>query len=666
MEKSNLKIEETEDKIIDEQKDIGEIFENLEKSEKIQEVETEQKTIKEKNEERKEEVKEKRQEKNIKSSNKKTIIRLAIVGIILLLAIIVFSTIFAIININNNNIVSGVKIKGIDVSGLSRDEAKSKIEMIYNDKKERDILLKYEDYDTTINSELLEVDYKIEKAIDEAISIGKDGNIFINNYNILFALTGKKDINVDMTMNEEIAKQTIEDIGTNIPGAVTEPDYYIENDKLIITKGKEGKKINAEELLEKIKNNLDDVTSNENYIEIPVVNKVPEEIDIDKIHEEIYKEVQDAYYTKDPFTIYPEVEGVDFNVDEAKKILEEDKEQYEIQLTITKPKVTTSQIGSEAFPDLLATYSTNYDGGNIDRTTNLKIACQKINDKVVLPDEIFSYNKALGERTAAAGYKNAKVYENGQVVDGIGGGICQISSTLYNSVLMANMEATERRNHMFVTSYTPAGRDATVVYGITDFKFKNTRKSAIKIKASCSNGVATVSIYGIKEENEYKVSFNTKTISTIPFTVKYVDDNTLTAGTEKVRQKGANGLITETYIVKSLNGKVVSSKLLSKDTYSAMQKIVLKGTKGATTKTNNNTNNTNNNSSNNNSNNGNSNNGTNNNGTTNNNNNKQNDNDNKEQNNNQQDKNQQDGNQQDKDKQQENKKTETTGNTSQL
>lgn len=665
MEKSNLKIEETEDKIIDEPKEKEEIFENVEKIEDIEnikDVEIEPKDIEEKNEEIKEEIK----EKNTKNNNKKTIIRLAIVGVILLVAIIVFSTIFAIININNNNIVSGVKIKGIDVSGLSRDEAKSKIEMIYNDKKERDILLKYEDYYTTINSELLEVDYKIEKAIDEAISIGKDGNIFINNYNILFALIGKKDINVDMTINEEIAKQTIEDIGTNIPGAVTEPDYYIENDKLIVTKGKEGKKVNAEELLEKIKHNLDDVTSNENYIEIPVVNKVPEEIDIDKIHEEIYKEVQDAYYTKDPFTIHPEVEGVDFNVDEAKKILEEDKEQYEIQLTITKPKVTTSQIGSEAFPDLLATYSTNYDGGNIDRSTNLKIACQKINDKVVLPDEIFSYNKALGERTAAAGYKNAKVYENGQVVDGIGGGICQISSTLYNSVLMANMEATERRNHMFVTSYTPAGRDATVVYGITDFKFKNTRKSAIKIKASCSNGVATVSIYGIKEENEYKVSFNTKTISTIPFTVKYVDDNTLAAGTEKVSQKGANGLITETYIVKSLNGKVVSSKLLSKDTYSAMQKIVLKGTKGATTKTNNNTNNTNNNSSNNNSNNGNSNNGTNNNGATNNNNNKQNGNENKEQNNNQQDKKQQDGNQQDKDKQEENKKTETTGNTSQL
>ena len=177
----------------------------------------------------------------------------------------------------------------------------------------------------------------------------------------------------------------------------------------------------------------------------------------------------------------------------------------------------------------------------------------------------------------------AKVYENGEVVDGIGGGICQISSTLYNSVLMANLDIVERKNHQFVTSYTPAGRDATVVYGMTDFKFKNTRKYAIKIKASASNGVATVSIYGIKEENEYTVSFSTRTVSTIPFTVKYVDDNTLAVGTEKVKQKGANGIITETYITKSLNGKVVSTKLLSKDTYNAMQRIILRGTKGAAT-----------------------------------------------------------------------------------
>ena len=547
MEKSNLKTRE------------------FEKNEKITEENQKEESVK----------------KTVKNTKKNVLIASAVILIILVL--LALSVVFAIMNINNNNIVKGVKIEGIDVSGLSREDAKSKIESIYQDKKEKEITLKYNDYETTLSPQLLEVNYDIDKGIEEAVSIGKSDNICINNFNIVKAMLGKNNIKIDMTINEDVAKQNIEEISANIPGAVTEPSYYIENDKLIITKGKEGIKVDNDKLIEKIKELLKDINTAQEYIEIPVTEKKPEEIDIDKIHEEVYKEVQDAYYTKDPFTIHPEVEGVDFNVEEAKEQLKEDKEQYEIQLTITKPKVTTAQIGSEAFPDLLATYSTRYDGGDRDRTTNLRIACQKINEKVVLPGETFSYNQTLGVRSTATGYKNAKVYENGEVVDGIGGGICQISSTLYNSVLMANLDIVERKNHQFVTSYTPAGRDATVVYGMTDFKFKNTRKYAIKIKASASNGVATVSIYGIKEENEYTVSFSTRTVSTIPFTVKYVDDNTLAVGTEKVKQKGANGIITETYITKSLNGKVVSTKLLSKDTYNAMQRIILRGTKGAAT-----------------------------------------------------------------------------------
>lgn len=580
MGKSNLKWEDLETKISDTSKEKVNLYEDEEKIQNIEEIE----------------------QKNKKIKNKKKIILPIIIAFIIFLITIIFSTVFALININNNNIISGVKIEGIDVSGLSKEEAKSKIDLIYKEKKQKDILLKYEDYDITVNAELVEANYDIESAIEEAISIGKNSNnIIINNYSILFALIGQKDINIQMTINEEIINKTIEDIETNLPGAVIEPDYYIENEKLIITKGKDGLKVDSESLIEKIKNNLEDINSNQEYIEIPVIEKVAEKIDIEKIYKEVYKEVKDAYYTKDPFTIHPEVQGVDFNLEEAKALLQEEKEKYEITLTITKPKITTSQIGSEAFPDLLATYSTRYDASDKDRTTNLRLACQKINDKVVLQGETFSYNKALGERTTKAGYKNAKVYENGQVVDGIGGGICQISSTLYNAVLMSNLEVTERRNHQFVTSYTPAGRDATVVYGLTDFKFKNTRTYAIKIKASISNGIARVSIYGIKEEKEYAVSFSTKTISTIPYTVKYVDDNTLATGIEKVQQKGANGFITETYIIKSLNGKVVSSKLLSKDTYNAMQRIILRGTKGATTDTNTNIeNNTNTNVSNNN------------------------------------------------------------------
>lgn len=532
--------------------------------------ETEEETIKKK--------RRKRKKINIKKiGENKTL--LATIIFIIILVIMIFSVIFAILNINNNNILNGVKIEGIDVSGLSREEAKAKIETVYNAKKEEDIILKYNDFETTISQDILETNYDLDKAINEAISLGKDGNIITNNYNILFALLGKKNIKVDMSINEEQIKDEIENIQTNIPGTIIEPDYYVENDKLIITPGQEGIKISVDNLINRIKNTLKTSSSNQQYIEIPMDNVWPDKIDIEKIHDEIYKEVQDAYLTENPITIHPEVEGIDFDIEEAKKILENDSEQYEIPLKITKPNVTMEQIGAEAFPNKISFYSTRYDGGDVNRSTNLELACEKINDVIVLPGETFSYNKTLGERSKAAGYKTAKVYENGEVVDGIGGGICQISSTVYNAVLKANLEIVERRNHQFITSYVEEGRDATVAYGVTDFKFKNSRKYAIKIKASASNGVATIEIFGIKEEVEYQISFDTKTISTIPYTVKYIDDNTLKTGTEVVKQKGANGIVTETYLIKSLNGQVVSNTLLSKDTYSAMQRIVLRGTK---------------------------------------------------------------------------------------
>lgn len=568
----------------EEQKEIKDLPEpkdnNIEKEEKEEKEEKKFEQTRKKDRKTKKEREEMEEEIKPKKRGKKIAILL---GSIIILALF-FSTIFALVNMNNQKMMSGITIKGIDVSGLSKEEAKAKLETIYSEKMGKEIHLKYNEYESSLNPTLMEVSYDVDKAVEEAYKIGREGNIFINNYQILFTLIGKKDVDVNMTLNEEVTRQSIQDIGVNLPGIVIESSYFIEEDILTITRGKEGIAIDEESLLNKVKDNLNDINIQENDITIPVVHKIPEEINIDKIHEEVYKEVQDAYYTKDPFTIYPEVEGVDFDVEAAKALIAaEVKDEYQIQLIITKPKVTVSQIGSEAFPDRLSNFTTRYDASAKDRTTNLVIACQKLNGKVIMPGETFSYNQTLGKRTAAAGYKNAAVYENGQVVDGIGGGICQISSTLYNAVLMANLEIVERRNHQFVTSYLPAGRDATVVYGAIDFKFKNTRQYPIRLSASAKNGIATISIYGIKEENEYTFSFNTKTIASIPFGTKYVEDASLPAGTEKVQQNGVNGLKTETYITKMLNGKVISTTLLSRDTYDAMQKIVLKGTKANTT-----------------------------------------------------------------------------------
>ena len=513
-----------------------------------------------------------------KKRKKKIFIILLIIFIFIIFSL--FSTIFALLNISNENIMSGISINNIDISGLSKEEVKAKVENVFNEKLNKEIKVTYGEYESTINPTVIEAKFNVDEIIEQAYQIGRKGNIIQNNYNILKALIMKENLECNVSINESETNKLINDISLNLPGALVESSYYIEDDNLIITKGKEGLVINSEKLLKLIYEKLNNNNINQEYIEIPVEIKQPQKIDLQKIHDEIYKEPENAYYNKEPFEIHAETYGVDFDIDEAKKIIEkEEKDEYSITLKITKPEITINDIGTEAFPDMLSTFTTKYDRTNINRTTNLQLAINKINGVVLMPDEEFSYNKIVGERTIAAGYKDAKIYSNGEVVDGLGGGICQISSTLYNTVLLANLEITERRNHQFITSYLPAGRDATVVYGSQDFKFKNNRKYPVKIEATLNSGIAKISLYGVKEENDYTVTFETKTISAIPYKTKYIEDNSLEEGVEKIQQKGTNGLVTETYKILSLNGAVVSKTLLSKDTYNAMQRVVVKGTK---------------------------------------------------------------------------------------
>ena len=162
----------------------------------------------------------------------------------------------------------------------------------------------------------------------------------------------------------------------------------------------------------------------------------------------------------------------------------------------------------------------------------------------------------------------------------IGGGICQISSTLYDAVVYANLQVVERHNHAFTTSYVGAGKDATVVYGSLDFQFKNTRKYPITLKASASNGIARIDIYGIKEENEYEIAIETVVTGSIPFTVIYEDDYSLPEGAERVTQYGMNGCTSVTYKIYKLNGAEVKRETLSSDRYSAMNKYISRGPGG--------------------------------------------------------------------------------------
>lgn len=526
-------------------------------------------------------------ENEVVNNTKKTTKRIKkrIVAIIVVTSIFVFfllfSVIFALLNINNNKILKNVSIMGIDVGNMTIEEAKEKINKIIETKQSEELTLKNEEFETTLNLTQIDFKFDLDSAINEAYNIEKNGNIIKNNYSILFTNLFGNRIECKYEYDEESLDKKIDNISSKMPNVVVENSYYIEDEQLIIVRGKEGLAIKKENLKNSIIEEMKNIEEKYNVITIPTETVQPGEINLEKIRNEIYKEPKDAYISKNPTTVHPHENGVDFaiSIEEAKKIIEEDKNEYIIPLKITVPKKTVEDLGEEAFPDKLATFTTRYDPSNKNRANNVSISADKIDGTIIMPGETFSYNQTVGERTIAAGYKEAGAYSGGRVVQDVGGGICQTSSTLYNAVLLANLEIVDRTNHQFLTSYVEAGKDATVTWGGIDFKFKNSRSYPIKIEASAKNGVCEMSIYGIREETEYEVEIQSEVLSYLPYTTKYEEDSTLEEGKEVIDQSGYEGCTSETYRILKKNGKIISKTLLSKDTYDPMTRIVRKGTK---------------------------------------------------------------------------------------
>ncbi|MGN0150490.1 MAG: VanW family protein, partial [Clostridia bacterium] len=168
-------------------------------------------------------------------------------------------------------------------------------------------------------------------------------------------------------------------------------------------------------------------------------------------------------------------------------------------------------LNSKLFANTMASYSTSYGSSTANRASNVARAASLINGKVLAPGEVFSFNSTVGKRTVANGFSTAPEYVNGKTVDGIGGGTCQVSSTLYNAVLYSDLDIVSRTNHMFTVSYVPNGQDATVADGGPDFKFKNNTDYPIKISAYTGGGKITVSIIGTDWEPKREVKINNST-----------------------------------------------------------------------------------------------------------------------------------------------------------
>lgn len=498
-----------------------------------------------------------------------------IIKITIAMCIVFLATFFSILNMGSTKIINNIYINGISVSTLSTEEARNKLEPILKEQLEKQVSIKFEDYEYTIIPAEIDFSYELSEVLEEAYGCGRTGNILTNNFRILMSLFMKKEIEAPIVYNSNKLENIIENISVEIPNLVVDPTYYISGDQLIFTKGSVGNTLDKETTKELI---ISAINEEKDTITLPVNKIEPKSVDIEKIHEEIYTEPQNAYVTKEPYSISVEKKGVDFaiSLEEAKKLIEESEEdEVYIPLKYTDAEITVADLGEDIFGNIISTCTTKYDVTNTNRATNLEIAINKINGTVLAPGEEFSFNKVVGERTVSNGFKEAVIYADGELDYGIGGGICQISSNLYNSVLNANLEIIERKNHSMTVNYIPIGCDATVAYGSIDFKFKNSRNYPIKIAATINSGVITVSICGVEEQNEYdNIEIVVETTQKYDFDTKYEYLSSIPEGTEIVKQTGKYGYKCSTYRVLRKNNQIVSKELLSTDTYKTQDQIV--------------------------------------------------------------------------------------------
>ncbi|MBQ2942401.1 MAG: VanW family protein [Clostridia bacterium] len=507
-----------------------------------------------------------------------------------MLALIIFSVILVvlvaaiaaitIVSSGSDTILNGVTVGGIDLSGLTADEAEGVLLSRINEVKDEKITIK-------AGSDVLEAaysefgaDYDCRLSAENAYRYGHEGffSSIIPSVKSFFGIEAKQDLAV--YINSRVFDETMSSF-TEYDNSV-QATYELTEDAIIVTNGKSAHTINpvtARETLAEAMKNLDfsSVT-----FEIEYIDPIP--LDIEFLSEKYSEEAVSATYYRDSEGNIKVTDGNDkitVDLTRATELIAQHSapgETFRIPATVEFAKYTRDELEEALFRDVLGTYTTSYSSSNANRSHNVALAASSCNEKILLPGEIFSYNETLGRRTAEAGYKMAGAYLNGETVQEYGGGICQVSSTLYISVLKANLKIEERLCHMFRVAYVPMGLDATVDYGTVDFKFSNDTDFPIKVVAyTTPSKQVTCEIVGTKAEN-FEVSFETTGVSAVPFPTEIIEDPTLPLGEEVIEEKGSDGSRCTTYRIVKVDGEVKSRTQESTSYYMPHKEVKRVGT----------------------------------------------------------------------------------------
>ena len=420
----------------------------------------------------------------------------------------------------DNKIYPGVTVQNVDLGGMTKEEAKNKLT---------------ETFETAIDNKKLPVvigdkqyeliysditpKYDIDGTVEQAYKFGKENGIYRKYMAIKNSNSEKNQIPLGFSYDEEKLKAYEEKLQKDVTQSAKDATISIEKGNISVKPETEGRTINLDTLDPKLK------------------------------------------------------EGINGDLNSTNQVT--------VDLETTKPKVTKEDLSK--IKGVMATFSSSYATSTAGRSNNIEIATAAINGTVVMPGETFSFNDVVGPRTIERGFQEAGTYVGNKVEPGIGGGICQVSTTIYRAVMKANLRSVERTNHSMVVGYAEPGLDATVSYGYLDYKFKNTYDFPIYIQGSTAGKVVTYNIYGDSSAlNGKTYNMVNEILETIPPETKVVPDSSLPEGKEVSEGLSMTGYKVRSYQITYENGVEVKRDVISTDNYASVGMVVRKGTQPAT------------------------------------------------------------------------------------
>mgnify|MGYP001225580390 FL=1 len=517
-----------------------------------------------------------------KKKSKLMIILLVFTGLML-----VSASVFAYITLRYGNVYRGVHIGDLDVSGMTMSEMIELLESRYTiPASGLEITLKTDLAELSRSYPDLGVVYDVEAAAGKAFSIGRSGNVFDRLYDIAKASFKGIVVYVPQNYDESRIDDFVSEFALMAFQQVREGILLISDDSVVIKSGRHGEAVDKDEVRSLVINMIKEGKGG--VIKPDVIRTETTRFDAGEAYEKIVCDPEDAYYRMENgnLVLVPHKIGRQIDREELKRIIEEhnktENTETTLPVTYVTPEITSEKAASMLFRDELASYSTSFETrtqNEKNRMHNIALAAGKYHNYILMPGEEFSFNEVVGPRNEKTGYKSAHVFVNGRVEDGIGGGICQATSTLYNAVLLADLDVVERRSHSFIVTYVPLGQDATAYYGGTDLRFINNTGWPIKILSWVEGNKVNCVFLGTNLTPEKTVVISTKTLSHTPYKTKYVDDPTLPVGTVKKSQYGTDGYVVETYKTVKMGDKVISQKKIHTSRYKPCDEEFLVGIK---------------------------------------------------------------------------------------